>query len=511
MGEISWSLYEWNVEGGESQGAELWTDENEGPNRYEGMSCYEYEEDKCYHFQIKDSYHDGICCKFGQGSYQIVMDNKAIYKSDGQYASEDNVRFCAPDKKCLSIRFHEDIYSDDITWNLFNRRLKHIRGGDIEGLACHETDDDDEEGCFYVEVYDAHGDGLCCEHGHGSWEILYQNDVLYKSDGIFNWTSKAYVCKPGYKPLGFDEGEKVEVNWLNLTDYYRGEIAKVQDNGLYTILYEDTDREVDVPVSRIRPRSFQVFVLGDKVMGNYEGNDWSRAKITNIHDDARHYDIEYEDESLEDGIGLPGYMLRPRTIAELTYEVGDTIYVNWRHHGHYYKATITQFNQDGSLGVEYEDGEEDLNIHISDFSADPEGDGIPPERWNPEMDHPYEVGEIVEANWANYGRYYRGRIMAVEEEMRYYSIDYDASHIETKVPYGRIRPFSETVYSAGDRVEVDWQAFGVYYPGTIVEKEEYGQSYGLYKVEYDPDPHNSDNDKLDESHVPTRRIRPLRN
>jgi len=52
--------------------------------------------DGCYDFQINDSYGDGICCGYGQGSYDISVNNQSV-ASGGQFASIEVVNFCIGD------------------------------------------------------------------------------------------------------------------------------------------------------------------------------------------------------------------------------------------------------------------------------------------------------------------------------------------------------------------------------------------------------------------------------
>lgn len=50
--------------------------------------------DGCYDFQINDSYGDGICCGYGQGSYDISIGGQSV-ASGGQFTSVEIKNFCA--------------------------------------------------------------------------------------------------------------------------------------------------------------------------------------------------------------------------------------------------------------------------------------------------------------------------------------------------------------------------------------------------------------------------------
>ena len=54
----------------------------------------------CLQFVINDSYGDGICCGYGQGSYTIYLDGESV-ATGGDYDQQDLVQFdCAPGATC---------------------------------------------------------------------------------------------------------------------------------------------------------------------------------------------------------------------------------------------------------------------------------------------------------------------------------------------------------------------------------------------------------------------------
>lgn len=73
---------------------------NGGP--YEGQEFVEVTEsfcldpEECYIFNIYDSYGDGICCGYGEGSYSVVdPDGLPLLVSNGDFGSEESNEFCA--------------------------------------------------------------------------------------------------------------------------------------------------------------------------------------------------------------------------------------------------------------------------------------------------------------------------------------------------------------------------------------------------------------------------------
>ena len=49
--------------------------------------------DGCYDFQINDTYGDGICCSYGNGSYTVTSDGSVV-ASGGAFASSETTNFC---------------------------------------------------------------------------------------------------------------------------------------------------------------------------------------------------------------------------------------------------------------------------------------------------------------------------------------------------------------------------------------------------------------------------------
>ncbi|MEM1320459.1 MAG: M43 family zinc metalloprotease [Bacteroidota bacterium] len=52
--------------------------------------------DGCYDFTINDSYGDGICCGFGNGSYEVSDDSGNVLASGGNFGSTETTSFCLP-------------------------------------------------------------------------------------------------------------------------------------------------------------------------------------------------------------------------------------------------------------------------------------------------------------------------------------------------------------------------------------------------------------------------------
>lgn len=66
----------------------------------------------CYTFTILDSYGDGICCTYGQGSYQLRNSDQMILANGGEFNEREDAYFCLTDTPpsggdCTLINFNE--------------------------------------------------------------------------------------------------------------------------------------------------------------------------------------------------------------------------------------------------------------------------------------------------------------------------------------------------------------------------------------------------------------------
>ncbi len=51
-------------------------------------------EDGCYDFIIYDSYGDGICCQYGNGSYTVTKEDGTVVASGGSFTTSESTNFC---------------------------------------------------------------------------------------------------------------------------------------------------------------------------------------------------------------------------------------------------------------------------------------------------------------------------------------------------------------------------------------------------------------------------------
>jgi PKD repeat protein len=64
---------------------------SQGNNSINELVCIP---DGCYTFTVFDSYGDGLCCGYGNGSYNLIDTGNVVVGSGGQFNSQESVNFC---------------------------------------------------------------------------------------------------------------------------------------------------------------------------------------------------------------------------------------------------------------------------------------------------------------------------------------------------------------------------------------------------------------------------------
>lgn len=64
-------------------------------------------EEVCYQFRIADSYEDGMCCDFGEGSWTLTDPNGEVVGTGGAFGASQQIQFC-PDET-LAVNESEDM------------------------------------------------------------------------------------------------------------------------------------------------------------------------------------------------------------------------------------------------------------------------------------------------------------------------------------------------------------------------------------------------------------------
>lgn len=122
----------------------------------------------CFTFTMYDSFGDGICCSYGQGSYSVYDGNGTVVASGGEYGSSESTSFCLPAVPgCtdeLACNYTEGSNIDDGSCDYSCIGCMDQAAANYDPTATQEN----EGSCIYceagtyvaiIEMYDLGGDG----------------------------------------------------------------------------------------------------------------------------------------------------------------------------------------------------------------------------------------------------------------------------------------------------------------------------------------------------------------
>jgi len=201
-------------------------------------------QDACVIFTISDQFGDGICCAYGEGSYEVSLDGNLI-ASGGDFGSEESVAFnCAPGVACSSaIAVDEGSYTTETAnyWYVFtpaepgtynistcntndcNTKIwvyDNCIGipGDSSAGTLHYNDDDPDCGetarlqipmgppnTYYIRIGDANDD--CETIGSINWELAFVSSVVVGCTDM--WAAN-------YEPLATEEDGSCTYNTITV-------------------------------------------------------------------------------------------------------------------------------------------------------------------------------------------------------------------------------------------------------------------------------------------------------
>ncbi len=121
----------------------------------------------CYDFVINDSFGDGICCGYGNGSYALTGSDGTVLASGGQFANSETTNFCmeaSPTCAGVDLDINFDSTPAQTSWEIVDANGAVVASGDGSGQLGNGNMTDNAcllDGCYTLNFYDSVGNGMC--------------------------------------------------------------------------------------------------------------------------------------------------------------------------------------------------------------------------------------------------------------------------------------------------------------------------------------------------------------
>ena len=120
-------------------------------------------------------------------------------QNTGNNAAETDFEILDGSGSTITVNITTDNYGGETSWTItpVDGNAPVISGGDYGNntdytaeATCQPT------GCYVFEILDAYGDGICCDFGNGSYEVLIDGEVV-ASGGVFGASESVEICIGG--------------------------------------------------------------------------------------------------------------------------------------------------------------------------------------------------------------------------------------------------------------------------------------------------------------------------
>ena len=172
-----------------------------------------------YNFTINDTFGDGICCAYGEGSYSVSLAGEVV-ASGGDFGDSETTLFCSADAAaCVVVSLTPDAYPGETSWSLTNAITgEEILSGDGTegsfGSASCVAGCNDSGACNYDATADIN-DGSCDYSCIGCTDSSAAN---YDPNATVDSGACIY-CDPGTFILNVDMTDSFGDGWSG-SEYY---------------------------------------------------------------------------------------------------------------------------------------------------------------------------------------------------------------------------------------------------------------------------------------------------
>ena len=225
-----------------------------------------------------------------------------------------------------------------------------------------------------------------------------------------------------------------------------------------------------------------IYNIDDIIEGNYKSlGKWLNGKISAISENGT-YVINYNDGEVEDGVNADHLRIfNAGTINDnlgTSLTEGMKVEGNYRGRGKWFPCKISRVRGDGTYDIAYDDGETETRLDKELVRV------LGSEIINSDNTSAPVAGLVegmkVEGNYRGRGKWYPGKISAVNDNGTY-NIAYDDGENESGLDKELVRVNGSVQFQVEDTVDGNYRGRGTWYKGKISKIE----NSGIYEIKYD--------------------------
>ncbi|GFH49885.1 hypothetical protein CTEN210_06361 [Chaetoceros tenuissimus] len=152
--------------------------------------------DGYYTFTIIDSYGDGICCAYGNGSYTLQV-GSTVVKTGGEFGSQESTPFricnnvsptAVPTKALTSSPTASPTTCDSVQVEIIT--------DNYPGETSWQLTDATSASVLSFTINDSYGDGICCAYGSGSYTVAVNGNNVLSGGAFLSAETKPLYTSP---------------------------------------------------------------------------------------------------------------------------------------------------------------------------------------------------------------------------------------------------------------------------------------------------------------------------
>ncbi|MCH2084992.1 MAG: M12 family metallo-peptidase [Saprospiraceae bacterium] len=232
----------------------------------------------------------------------------------------------------LILELQLDDYSFETTWAVYDDS-----GDMVFEVGPYEKEQEEAlvrdtfclaDGCYTFEIYDAYGDGICCEYGNGYYKLRNSDNEILAQGGEFEALESTNFCVPDDYSSGGGDCIKINFNDYEVLSFGGSQDAgdyQIQEDGRLLRIENNAWKAIYLPY-QVTETTVLEFDFGSTLQGEIHGigfddnNSISSSKTFKVHG-TQNWGINAYDNY--EG----GNMWQHYTIPVGDYYQGDFIYL----------------------------------------------------------------------------------------------------------------------------------------------------------------------------------------